>query len=263
MACGFEQSPADLSKSYRQISEFLDHLKNLVPYGSLADAAVDHGGLSMAQDKKTFFEFSVKAVLLCYFRLLQWTVRFESPLLEPVRQRVQQGLPCVLCTPHSLLLPSVLAMKGFKATFLASRSRDGELIAHVLEHSGFNMARGSSSRGGVPGLAELLRVLRAGGIVGVTHDGPKGPPLVPKPGVALLARHAENGVFLLLPRFKKRLGGLWPGVIRLGSWDRFHLVLPFARIEVLVLAPSSNGNMEDLLKALESMGREVLGELYT
>ena len=80
---------------------------------------------------------------------------------------------------------------------LASRSRDGQLMADFARRFGLDVVRGSSSRGGVEALRELARAIRAGEDVAVVPDGPRGP-----------AR-------------------------RLHSWDRFMVPVPFARCAVV------------------------------
>ena len=207
-----------------------------------------------------------------YFRFLQWTVQFDQPLLDEVKDRTRKGLPVVLTTPHTALLPAVLALRGTPATFMASQSHDGGLISFVLERAGFEMVRASSSRGGAAGLTKVMRALRKGRVVGLTHDGPRGPALVPKPGIALLGRLGGAGCFLLIPEFQPRALGFWPGFIRLGSWDRFHLVLPFARIKMLCIPiPSGDAAIKDLksdaaeeafLKTIELLSFHHLGFLY-
>lgn len=223
----------------------------------------------MTQYSKSFYLRCTVLLLTLYYRLLERTVALDRAGLDAVRQRLAAQKPVVLTTPHTVLLPSVLAMRGLPATFLASQSQDGSLIAGVLRAAGFQVARGSSSRGAVAGLTELLRALRRGGIVGLTHDGPKGPPLVPKPGVALLASHARGGVFLLLPSFKPRLWGLWPGFVRVNSWDRFHVVLPFAKVIMDCVAvapegdaPGRSSGSQDILATIERESRAALGALY-
>jgi lysophospholipid acyltransferase (LPLAT)-like uncharacterized protein len=160
-------------------------------------------------------------------------------------------------------------MRGIPATFLASQSRDGSLIAGVLERHGFGVVRGSSSRGGVAGLAAMARALKPGQAVGLTFDGPKGPPLQAKKGIGLLAARAPESSFAVLVKFRPRFFGLWRGYVNLGSWDRVHLLLPFAALEIecVRLGTADSGlNSEDFqvsaLLELERCARDRYGALY-
>jgi 3-deoxy-D-manno-octulosonic-acid transferase len=82
-------------------------------------------------------------------------------------------------------------------TVLASRSRDGELVSRYVGRFGFAVVRGSSSRGGRGALRELHGVLRGGGDVAITPDGPRGPRGQIQPGVVTLA--AWSGAPLVPP----------------------------------------------------------------
>lgn len=175
------------------------------------------------------------SVLYGYYLLLLKTCRIERAGWEKVDAAVRAGRGSVFGAPHCVLLPCVLSFDGLPATLLASLSKDGEIIARILEKRGFQMVRGSSSRGGAAALESLLSDARGGGTLGITFDGPRGPAMVPKPGVGLLAW--QTGNVFLLAHVKVRRRTVFPGVrlpfaIRLGSWDRFVLPLPFAHFEV-------------------------------
>src|SRR5690242_21926875 len=60
-----------------------------------------------------------------------------------------------------LLLPHLYGRRGCRV--LASRSRDGEVVARWIARFGLVPVRGSSSRGGGEALRRLARALRAGG----------------------------------------------------------------------------------------------------
>ena len=118
-----------------------------------------------------------------------------------------------------LLLPHLYGRRGCRV--LASRSRDGEVVARWIARFGLVPVRGSSSRGGGEALRRLARALRDGGEVVVVPDGPTGPREVLKPGVIALA-HLTGA-----PIVPMALGASrdW----RLRSWDEFRIPKPFAR----------------------------------
>jgi lysophospholipid acyltransferase (LPLAT)-like uncharacterized protein len=112
---------------------------------------------------------------------------------------------------------------------LASRSRDGDLLARFVRHFGLDVVRGSSSRGGASALRHLVRIVHAGHGVAVAPDGPRGPRERVQPGIIALAHH--TGAPLVPVAFVAR--PVW----RLGSWDRFEVPLPFARGRLVFRAP--------------------------
>ena len=118
-----------------------------------------------------------------------------------------------------LLLPHLYGRRGCRV--LASRSRDGEVVARWIARFGLVPVRGSSSRGGGEALRRLARALRGGGEVVVVPDGPTGPREVLKPGVIALA-HLTGASIVPMALGASRE---W----RLRSWDEFRIPKPFAR----------------------------------
>ena len=78
-----------------------------------------------------------------------------------------------------------------KLNVLVSRSKDGEMIADVIEHMGFKTIRGSKGKkGAVEASMQMISALKAGEDCAMMVDGPKGPPEVAKDGVIKLAKMA-------------------------------------------------------------------------
>jgi len=112
---------------------------------------------------------------------------------------------------------------------LVSASRDGGLLARVLELFDVVGIRGSSSRRGAPALRELVSAASRGCDLAVTPDGPRGPRYEPQAGVISLAQITQ----LPIVPVAFRLG--WKCTLR--SWDRFQIPLPFSRCEVVFGEP--------------------------
>jgi len=111
------------------------------------------------------------------------------------------------------------------ARVLASRSRDGEMVARWVQRFGLAVVRGSSSRGGAAALRALAAAVQAGEDVAVVPDGPRGPAERLQPGVVALA--ALTGAPIVPFGFSAHPAR------RLHSWDRFMVPLPFARAAVV------------------------------
>ncbi len=124
---------------------------------------------------------------------------------------------------HESLLVSAWVFRDLGYCVAVSRSRDGSLVSATLRALGYaDPARGSSSRGGSTALLGLLRQLEAGTTVAMLVDGPRGPAGVAKPGIAALARHSATPIQPVALAARPAL--------RLRSWDRSLLPLPFARV---------------------------------
>ncbi|MDP1913410.1 lysophospholipid acyltransferase family protein [Brevundimonas sp.] len=123
------------------------------------------------------------------------------------------------CWPHDRAQP-------VKA--LVSLSPDGQFLAKALARRGFPAIRGSSTnkdkadrgKGGAQALRDGLRQLKVGGLA-ITPDGPRGPSRKMGEGLPLLAKLSKAPVLFI--------GVSCKPAIRLNSWDRAVLPLPFAR----------------------------------
>ncbi len=107
---------------------------------------------------------------------------------------------------------------------LISASKDGALLAAVLQDFGVEAVRGSSSRRGAQALLELTSWAERGYDLAVTPDGPRGPRHVVQDGVMALAQ--VTGLPII--PYSCRLD--WK--IQLKSWDRFQIPLPFSHCEM-------------------------------
>ncbi len=216
--------------------------------------------------------FLISAVLYGYYLLLLKTCRFTRVGWENVEEDLRAGRGLVLATVHSVLLPAIASFDGWPGTLIASQSKDGEIISRILERRGYEMVRGSSSRGGKAALKSLLSAVRRGRVVGVTFDGPRGPPCVPKPGVGLLAWEAGNVCwFARIHVVARRVPLMGPTSfsLRLGSWDRFLLPLPFChlsvvfeRVEVDVPHKERHAWIDAFLASLETRARHAYADIY-
>jgi lysophospholipid acyltransferase (LPLAT)-like uncharacterized protein len=125
---------------------------------------------------------------------------------------------------------SLLALTRFRvpAHVLISQHADGELIAQVCRRIGFDVVRGSTTRGGGRALLEL-REVACHSHLAITPDGPRGPRRQVQPGVVALASCTGLPIVPVGVGFSRA----W----RAGSWDRFAIPKPFSTT-VLVGAPS-------------------------
>ncbi len=157
------------------------------------------------------------------------------------------GGPVIVAAWHERLplIPALWATARFahphrRVAALASRHRDGRLIAGVLARFGVRAVHGSSGRikpgstkpkdrGGAAGLRGLIAALQAGDAVVITPDGPRGPPHVAAPGVAQTAALTGAPVIAAAAQVNRRI------VLR--SWDRMVIPLPFGRGSLVCQAP--------------------------
>ena len=156
-------------------------------------------------------------VLWAWLRTLRYKVRFADPTVDPERPgRTQRFI--YIFWHEVLLMPAAFYRKPY-FRMLIGRHADGELITQVVEHLRVKTVRGSTTRGGIQAVREMLRV-SAGADIGITPDGPRGPRRQVHRGVVYLASRARVPIVPAGMAFKNP----W----RARSWDRFVLPKPFS-----------------------------------
>jgi lysophospholipid acyltransferase (LPLAT)-like uncharacterized protein len=165
-------------------------------------------------------------------RALGATLRLTEAGAEGIEPLWASRRPLIYAAWHAriLMIPWLSARLerrrgGRRVCVLASRSRDGELVARWVARFGMSVVRGSSSRGGAQALRALAAAVRAGQDVAVIPDGPRGPRERLQGGLVVLA--AVTGAPVVPLGFAARPAR------RLASWDRFLVPLPFARAAVV------------------------------
>jgi lysophospholipid acyltransferase (LPLAT)-like uncharacterized protein len=101
---------------------------------------------------------------------------------------------------------------------LISQHADGQIIAEICRHLGFGLVRGSTTRGGIEAMREMLRAGQSHHLA-ITPDGPRGPRRQLQPGLVYLA--ARTGLAIV------PIGIGYRRPWRMKSWDRFALPRPF------------------------------------
>jgi len=155
-------------------------------------------------------------------RTLRMTITFEEGSM-PGLHAISPGIYPFW---HRCVLPATWLFRNEGIGVLTSLSRDGEYIARVIRRFGFVPVRGSSSRGGQRGLLEMETMVKAGGAVAFTIDGPRGPRYVAKKGPVMLARLTGIPITAFYVAVEKR----WV----LKTWDTMVIPKPFSRAYVRV-----------------------------
>ncbi len=181
---------------------------------------------------------------------LDYRIVYEDPLADPIHPRRPRHAIYLLWHEY-LMFP--LGLRGKGLTVLISQHRDGELITQVMRHLGFRAVRGSSTRGGVRALKQILKgrveapesrtlrndergmmndeqkerreqrssfIIHNSSLI-VTPDGPRGPRRRLAEGSIFLASRLQMPIVCMGFAFERP----W----RQKSWDRFAIPRPFSR----------------------------------
>ena len=178
----------------------------------------------------TFFQrvaaWIVWATLNSISATLRYRIRDPHGFLK--RRDISQAIYCIWHNRLALCMKLYFAFgKNRSKTGMAglvSASKDGALLAAILERFGILPVRGSSSRRGPQALLELKTWAERGYDLAITPDGPRGPRYIVQDGAMSLAQITGLPV-VPVSYFLK-----WK--IRLKSWDGFQIPLPFSICEV-------------------------------
>lgn len=185
------------------------------------------------------------------------TLRWEVTGWENWEAARQIGKGLIYTFWHREIFSATWFWRKRGIVVMTSRNFDGEYIARIIRKHGYGAARGSSSRGALRALAEMIRCLKDGRDAALTIDGPRGPRFVAKPGSALLAR-ASGAAILCFHIAAKRA---W--VFR-RSWDQTEIPKPFSRAAVFIappiVVPQEAGAEEEARKLVEV--QMALDELF-
>ncbi|MEO8573889.1 MAG: lysophospholipid acyltransferase family protein [Pyrinomonadaceae bacterium] len=188
-------------------------------------------------------------------KLIGSTIRWETIGQENLDALKADGRQPIYCLWHDRIFAGTYYLRDRGIVVITSQSLDGEYIARFLKRFGFGTVRGSSSRGGVKALVEMIRHMRNGLPMAFTVDGPRGPRYAAKPGPIILAKKTGNPI---LP-FSVACSRFWT----INSWDRMQIPKPFTRARfiigepVYVPAETNDGEIEnkriELQEALETL----------
>jgi lysophospholipid acyltransferase (LPLAT)-like uncharacterized protein len=191
---------------------------------------------------KVFFRSAPVAALLgaiiwAYMALCGRTIRWRVEGLETARDAWIGHDAIIVAAWHSTILTLPTGWTKFMrkwpgrrapSAMLISLSDDGEPVARAIQHLGLESIRGSKAnkrkgkdKGGGAAIAAATKLLKSGGALCITPDGPRGPRQRAGLGPILIAKRTKAAI---LP-YALATSPSW----RLKTWDRFQLPLPFAR----------------------------------
>ena len=172
----------------------------------------------------------IATLVYSVIRLLGPTLRFEVLGWHHAEKVYAAQKQCVWAFWHRVIIPIVWWYRNHGVVVMNTTAFDGQWTRKVIEWLGFGTAQGSSSRGGLRGLAVMARRIGEGKDCAFTIDGPRGPRYVAKPGPVMLAR--KTGAPIMVFHL-----GVDRGKTFEKTWDRFLLPMPFARAMILFAPP--------------------------
>src|SRR5258707_1734080 len=154
---------------------------------------------------------------------------------------------------HRIIIPILWWHRNHGVVVMNTTAFDGQWTRKVIEWLGFGTAQGSSTRGGLRGLAVMARRLEEGLDCAFTIDGPRGPRYVAKPGPVMLARKAGCPIMVFHL-------GVDRGKTFERTWDHFLLPAAFPRT-VLRFGPPIYVPNDASVEVMEAKHAEMQREL--
>ena len=145
---------------------------------------------------------------------------------------------------HRNMLPLLYLHRNENSVILVSSSKDGELIAGPAKLFGYQTARGSSGRRGSSATRKLIKLAKENSI-GITPDGPKGPPEKIKDGTTFLSYFTKLPIVPVAVDINKEK------VFK--SWDRFRLPHFFTEINVTYGDPIYVNKKDEIKEKLKEV----------
>ncbi len=195
----------------------------------------------------------IAAAVYSVIRMLGPTLRYEVLGWQHAERVYASKKQCIWAFWHRVIIPVAWWARHRGIVVMNTTAFDGQWTRKVIEWLGFGTAQGSSSRGGLRGLAVMARRLEEGLDCAFTIDGPRGPRYVAKPGPVMLAR--KTGCPIMLFHI-----GVERGKTFERTWDHFLLPAPFARTVILFAPPiyvSADANAEVMEAKHAEMQREL------
>jgi hypothetical protein len=169
------------------------------------------------------FQTSISWPLAAYFQFVIWSDRID---------RTQPPIPgpFIMAMWHGRLVAlPMLRVVDKPIVALISGHRDGRIISKVGAIFGILTVTGSSSKGGMRAVRELMRFARDGHCLFVTPDGPRGPRMQVNEGVLDMARLTGLPIVPVTISSQR--------AVVFNSWDRLFLPLPFSKVVIRWGAP--------------------------
>jgi lysophospholipid acyltransferase (LPLAT)-like uncharacterized protein len=163
------------------------------------------------------------------------SLRFRVLGMDKVRAILQEGEPVIWALWHGRHFILVDRFKNYTMKsrknwcVMASRSRDGELLAQILAKCGYKTVRASSSKGATAGFLQLISVMEQGYDTVMAVDGPRGPREQVKFGVVLLAQKTGMPIIPITASAKRYK--------QLSSWDKYLIPVPFTQAVAVIGNP--------------------------
>ncbi len=158
------------------------------------------------------------------YKIYLFTLRKKVVFSDDFKKHLETGDPVLLSFWHEDVNTLLYITWKYSTLSIISDSKDGQLVAQVMEQLGSKAARGSSRTNPVKALKSFIRLMKTGKYwASVAVDGPKGPKRKAKSGILESARIFSCPVFSVSVAYSST----W---VLKKSWDQTRIAKPFSKV---------------------------------
>ena len=157
------------------------------------------------------------------------TVRIEIKNGQKISELISEKKNFVAAFWHGSMMIGWYLHRNKNFSSLVSKSKDGDILANVLEKWKYKVVRGSSHIGGKEALEMMLDMVKQNFSLTITPDGPTGPVYKMKAGAVITAKKSNVPLFLVGIGIRKKF------VMK--SWDKFEIPKPFSKVAAVYSDP--------------------------
>lgn len=204
-----------------------------------------------------FLLWFLPLIIVTLQRLLGLTSRRIDIGRESLDRLRSEGRPWIYAIWHTNVFFSPYLNRNQNVAVMISASKDGEYIARVVKRFGNDAIRGSTSRGGIRALKNMVAHLKQGSPAAITPDGPRGPAFRLQAGIVTSSQTSRVPI---IP-FHYECTRQW--IVR-RAWDNHRVPLPFTTFVVSYGEPiyiDRNLSAEDFEKMVEFVEQALLDNM--
>ena len=182
-------------------------------------------------------------------KFLSFTYKLVYQNLEIVKALKENNKKIIFAFWHGRQFILVNSHKNRGICIMTSLSRDGDLQTKILKNFGYEIVRGSSSKGGTAALVLMIKKLRQNCDLAFAVDGPRGPIYEAKPGVLFLAQKTGAAIVPVAVSAQD----FW----QLKNWDQYLIPKPFTTTVVRYGTPIFVNEGDDIEASLQFLNTSL------
>ncbi len=199
--------------------------------------------------KTILFKFLVN---LAYFILFFIGITSKKKFINhDIKKKFEKAkTPIIYAFWHNRLLYLAYLYRKTLFGVMVSQHKDGDYIAGVMKKCKLTPVRGSTTRGGMRALIEIINYAKKGFSTAFTPDGPRGPKYVIQEGVLIAAIKTGFPIVPICWNAKRK--------IIFNSWDNFILPFPFNKFVIVYGKPVFIKSKQELVKKKNELYKNMM-----